>query len=256
MRLMTLLKQETGFRNLVQTIHAAGYGVDSFHSSAEAREALFANSYDLIVVDQYFCNKEQGCYLLERDWRDVVKTPYVIMIATEEQNRIFALENGADDCVSHSVNPRELVARIRAILRRPQVSVQEHYRFEELSLCLQSREVRVNDVLLPLQRRETAILESLIRRKGKVVPRSGLEHDAYGALADCCPNALEVRISRIRRQLGSVRSSLTIEAVRGVGYRLAPRSKTTRTRTQAADPGGYTAHAHRSAIPSLSHATT
>ncbi|WP_158507580.1 response regulator transcription factor [Tanticharoenia sakaeratensis] len=224
MRLMILLKNAAMARDAERALHTSGFMADIFDDMDDAREALASNEYDLILRTRYVGSADGIDWLRQRAAQACHNEgTFVIMVTDNEDDRILALESGADDSVCSNINPRELVARVRAVLRRPRGTIIDLHQYEDLTLCKQSREVRVSGALLPLQRRETDVLEALLRRQGRVVSRSGLEHDVYGAHAAYCPNSLEVRVSRIRRQLMNADSSLTIETVRGVGYRLVSR---------------------------------
>ena len=181
--------------------------------------------YDLVVLERHLGDGDGLAWLRGEGYRKLPGTTFVIVLADKEEERVGALEAGADDSAMRLISMRELVARIRAVLRRPRELVDSRLAFGDLSLCTVDREVRVADRPIAIQRRETAILEALIRRGGKVVPRPLLEQDIYGLQSEFCPNSLEVRISRIRRQLAQIRSTTTIETVRGVGYRLADSDK-------------------------------
>lgn len=224
MRLLILLNDVYRTREIGRALHGAGFVADFFDDIDDANEALAANDYDLILRMAGNDAAAGIAWLRERtEARKGRENAFVIMLTHSEDERIAALDAGADDSVCANTQPRELVARVRAILRRPRGTIAEVHTYEDISLCKRSREVRVWGALLPLQRRETDVLEALLRRQGKVISRAGLEHDVYGAHAAHCPNSLEVRVSRIRRQLINAESGLTIETVRGVGYRLARR---------------------------------
>ncbi len=224
MRLM-IMSPDSGYADgLAKNLQSAGFGADVFTTLDDANEALTASNYSLVLLDStsgdgvYSVWGQARCRCRRHDGDE-----FLVLIANCQDERIAALEAGADDSVTRDVSPRELVARVRTIMRRPRIRSAEQHQFSDLTLCTATREVRVGNLELTLQRRETLILESLMRRRGHVVPRAGLEHDVYGAQAEYCPNSLEVRVSRIRRQLAKARSLVTIESVRGVGYRLAAR---------------------------------
>ncbi|MBO1360432.1 response regulator transcription factor [Acetobacter sacchari] len=223
MRHMVVHQDSNHSRKIVHVLESSGYGVDYFNTLAEAGEALRANHYDLILMGRTQLDGNSIEWVKRQTGRgQVAESSFVIVMAEHSVDRIEALEVGADDSVSPDINARELIARVRALLRRPHECRPQCYEFFGLELCRLTREVRIGGVVISMQRRETAILESLMRRAGRVVPRASLEHDVYGAWGGYCPNSLEVRISRIRRQLLNFKTSLTIQTIRGVGYRLAP----------------------------------
>ena len=225
MRLMVVLRNLALARQTAAQLQAAGFGADAYAGIAEATEALASSHYDLVLLERHLGDGDGLAWLRGQGCRKLAGTTFVIALADQEEERVSALEAGADDSAVRLISMRELVARIRAVLRRPRELVDSLLAFGDLSLCTVGREVRVGDQPVAIQRRETAILEALIRRGGKVVPRPLLEQDIYGLQAEFCPNSLEVRISRIRRHLAQTRSTTTIETVRGVGYRLSNTGK-------------------------------
>jgi len=130
------------------------------------------------------------------------------------------LNAGADDYVVKPFNLMELEARLRAILRRPGPRRGRVYTYGAVAFDTVSREAHVGDVLLDLTRRETALLEELLRSPGRVIPKDSLEDRLY-ALDDAgSANALEAAVSRLRKKLLAAKGKLRIETKRGIGYRL------------------------------------
>ena len=222
MRLM-IMSPDQGFANsLAKHLHHAGFGTDIFIMFEDASYALTQGHYDAVIFDPRVYDGDYKTWWRDRKTiRGAAEDTFLLLITDTPEERIIALESGADDSVTREVTPREVIARIRAVLRRSRVQTNDYHKFSDVTLCPFTREVSVGGLALQLQKRETFILEALMRRRGRVVPRAGLEHDVYGALAEYCPNSLEVRVSRIRRQLAKAGSHVKIEVVRGVGYRLA-----------------------------------
>ncbi len=220
MRLMIVLRDATLAEETAAELQEAGFGTDAFGGIADASEALRGGHYDMVVLESRLHDGDAIGWLRGRGRDKLAGAAFVIVLADREEDRVAALEAGADDSVRCVVGMRELVARIRAVLRRPRTVADSRLTLGDLSLCTIGREASVDGRSLPMQRRETAILEALLRRSGHVVPRPLLEQDIYGLQAEVCPNSLEVRISRIRRQLAEAGSAATIETVRGVGYKV------------------------------------
>lgn len=238
MRLMIVLHNLQLARDTATKLQAAGFGTDAFSELSEASEALRSGHYDLVLLERGLQDGDGLDWLRGEECRRLAGTTFVILLADQEEERVAALEAGADDSAVRLVSMRELVARIRAVLRRPRQALPDTLTYNDLSLCTVERAVRIGDQPLPIQKRETAILEALIRRSGKVVPRPLLEQDIYGMQTEFCPNSLEVRISRIRRCLVAAGSSTVIETVRGVGYRLSEPSPAGPGRTAIRRPHG------------------
>ena len=213
------------FRNLkfakdtAAGLNAAGFGTDAFSTIEDASIAVRCGHYDMVIAERRLGDGDTIAWLRGQGMNKLAGTAFVIVLADKEEERVAALEAGADDSAISLISMRELVARIHAILRRPRMAVESRLTLGDLSLCTVAREASVGGLPMPMQRRQTAILEVLLRRGGHIVPRPLLEQDIYG-LQVVCPNSLEVRISRLRRQLAEAGSIITIETVRGIGYRM------------------------------------
>ena len=203
-------------------LKANGFDFDVLHGVADAAEAVERTGYNAIVLDRTLA---EGCglaWLRERRGAGLTLPVVVVVPGNDVEDRIAALNAGADDCVPQGVNGRELLARLRAVLRRPPALVNPVLTAGNVRLDTVTREVWVGDRPVAVPRRELSLLEHLMRRSGRVVPRPALEGDLYGHLDDVCPNSIEVRISRVRRHMLDARATVTISTVRGVGYMLAP----------------------------------
>lgn len=220
MRLMIVRENARHAEATASHLTAVGFGTDCFNCLSDAGEAIASNPYDLILIESHLADGDTIKWLRGCGGRRLSETTFVIVLADREEERVAAFEAGADDCARPAVSARELVARVRAVLRRPRERVASTIGFGNISLCTISREVSVSNKRVCIQRRETAILEMLLRRASSVVPRAALEHDLYGVNTDYAPNSLEVRISCLRRHLLETGSSAAIETVRGIGYRL------------------------------------
>lgn len=145
----------------------------------------------------------------------------VVVPGDDTKERIAALDVGADDCVPRQVHGRELLARLRAVLRRPPALSSPVLSIGNVRLDVATRKVWVGGQPVAIPRRELSLLEHLMRRYGQVVPRPALEGDLYGHLDDACPNSIGVGISRVRRHMQHAEATVSISTVRGVGYMLA-----------------------------------
>ena len=200
-------------------LQECGYTPDRLDTLGEAKEALSLTPYAGMVLSRRLPDGDGIPWLRQCRVRGVA-VPAVMVTAGTVDDRIQALDAGADDCVQVPVDKRELVARVRAVLRRPQALEPTVLRTGNVALDVQSREVRVGDKPVAMPRRELCLLEHLMRRSGRIVPRGMLEDNLYGHADDWCANSLEVRISRVRRQLASADASAAIHTVRGIGYAL------------------------------------
>lgn len=224
MRLLIVFRDLKLAKHTAVALNAAGFGTDAFSTIEDASIAMWAGHYEMVIVERRLDDGDAVAWLRGQGCNKLAGTTFVIVLADKEEERVAALEAGADDSAISLISMRELVARIRAVLRRPRMAVESRLTLGDLSLCTVAREASVDGRSVRMQRRQTAILEVLLRRSGQVVPRPLLEQDIYGLQA-VCPNSLEVRISRLRRQLAEAGSMATIETVRGIGYRITAPSQ-------------------------------
>jgi DNA-binding response OmpR family regulator len=133
---------------------------------------------------------------------------------------VGGLDTGADDYVTKPFEMDELLARCRALIRRPHDTLAAILTAGDVALDTAERRVKVAGRDVEFGKRETDILEVLLRRPGRVITREDLEGRIYGFSEEVTPNALEVALSRIRKKLADRGSHLIIHTVRGVGYYL------------------------------------
>jgi DNA-binding response OmpR family regulator len=147
--------------------------------------------------------------------------PVIVLTARGElADRVAGLNIGADDYLGKPFAVEELLARLRAVLRRPADMLSETMRLGRLSFDVGNREACVGGEPLDLPRRELLVLEALLRRMGRTVARSSLEEAVYSIDDEIQSNALDTHISRLRRRLSEARAEIEIHAIRGVGYLL------------------------------------
>ena len=197
------------------------YSVDLVETIDEARAAIAIVEYDLILLDLSLPDGDGGEIL--RSLRRAGRATR-IMVATARADvvqRVETLNDGADDYLVKPFSLDELLARIRALLRRPAETKQAVLAAGRLTLDIASLTLRVTGQVTPLPRRELGVLVTLLRNRGRLVPRRKLEDAVYSFDNEVTPNAIEAAVSRLRRRLDSLDAAVTITAMRGVGYILA-----------------------------------
>jgi DNA-binding response OmpR family regulator len=206
---------------LRQVLERAGFAVDSVAGQQAAEDHLAVAEYAAVVLDLGLADGD-GMTLLRSLRRQRAAVPVLILTARDApEDRVAGLDAGADDYLVKPFHMPELVARVRALLRRPSAVLDVALGFADVSLETDSRTVRVCESVLTLSPRETALLEQLLRRGGKVVPRESIEQNLYGFDTPTGPNALEVLVHRLRRRLQDAGARAAIHTIRGVGYLLA-----------------------------------
>ena len=214
MRLL-LVEDDTMIGEAVHDLlRAEDYAVDWARDGAQADAALAAQRYDLVLLDLGLPVRD-GLSVLRamRARRD--RTPVLIATARDGvAERIEGLDAGADDYVLKPYDLDELLARIRALLRRAAGRAEPVYEHRGVSINPATREVLVQGASVVLSAREWAVLEPLIARPGLVLSRQQLEDKLYGWGEEIGSNAVEVFIHSLRKKLGAG----AVLNVRGVGY--------------------------------------
>ena len=202
----------------------AGFAVDTAATVADADAALAVMEYELILLDLGLPDGD-GADILARLRRAGGQA--LVLVATARADlvdRVQTLNAGADDYLVKPFSPDELLARVRALLRRRGAAAAEVLSFANLIFDTQALTLTVSGAPVELPRREQGVLTALLRQPGKVLRREALERAIYSFDdADVTPNAIEAAVSRLRRRLEVAGAEATITAMRGVGYLLGPR---------------------------------
>jgi DNA-binding response OmpR family regulator len=198
----------------------AGFVVDTLRLCAEAREALAITGYDAAVLDLGLPDGD-GLSLLAELRPKPNRIPILVLTARDAVGeRVAGLDAGADDYLVKPFAMEELVARIKALLRRPGGALGIALQAGNIVFDTIGRDVRVGPTSLQLSRRECAILEYLMRRQGRVVPKAVFEEKLYGIDDQLESNAVPVHMHHLRRKLREAAATAEIHTVRGVGYLL------------------------------------
>jgi DNA-binding response OmpR family regulator len=202
-------------------LQRAGFVVDVVRLCADAREALALTAYDAAILDLGLPDGDGMDLLAElRSARNGV--PILVLTARDAiEDRVSGLDAGADDYLIKPFATAELIARTKALLRRPGGALGVTLQAGNVVLDTIGRDVRVGGIPLQLPRRECAILEHLMRRQGRVVPKTVLEEKLYGIDDELESNAVPVHVHHLRRKLQESKATAEIHTVRGVGYLLA-----------------------------------
>lgn len=196
-----------------------GFAVDAVATADEARAALGATTHDALVLDLGLPDADGMSILLDAQSHRFGPIPTLIVTARDAlEDRVKGLNNGADDYIIKPFNLIELEARVRAVLRRPGSRKCTLLQCGSLAFDTSSREATIAGKLIELTRRESDLLDILLRAAGQIVIRDVLEERLYTFDAPVTPNALEATVSRLRKHLAG--AGIRIETRRGIGYRL------------------------------------
>jgi two-component system, OmpR family, phosphate regulon response regulator PhoB len=220
-----LIEDEPDIAEVLQyNLEKEGFAVELAHRGDSGLEALRRQAPDLILLDLMLPGVDglELTRLLKRD-PNTSKLPIVMLTARgEEVDRIVGLELGADDYISKPFSPREVVLRVKAVLRRLQHEEIASDRLEVggVQLDVSGHQLRVRGRETPLTATEFRLLRLLMERGGRVQTRGQLLSDVWGYADDIDSRTVDTHIRRLRRKLGP--EAERIETVIGVGYRLRP----------------------------------
>jgi DNA-binding response OmpR family regulator len=220
MRILLIEDNERLSELVSQVLTADGFAVDIAFNLSEAKELLEMITYDLILLDLSLPDGD-GLELIKNRSNKKTQTPILVVTArTGLDDRINGLNLGADDYLVKPFATEELIARCRALLRRPGAVLGNVLTAGNLSFNSSNREVIVNGKTLNISPREMALLEHLMRHIGQVVTRESLEISLYSMDKEVTPNAIEASVSRLRRWLKNSAVDLNLYTSHGIGYAL------------------------------------
>jgi len=221
MRILVVEDNEELAQLLTQGLHAAGYETDLLTMAAEARTAVTTTRYAALVLDLGLPDGDGLSILREIRQRE---DPIPVLVLTARgglHDRVIGLRSGADDYLVKPFAFEELVARLEALLRRPGQLLGRSLQVANLAFDTESRQAFIDDKPQVLSARETAVLELLMRRKGRVVSKKLVEDHIFGLSGEVASNAVEVYVYRLRKQLSERGAKVQIHTIRGVGYLIA-----------------------------------
>lgn len=205
---------------MVERLERRGFVCDQAGCLEEAGAAMAVVQYDALVLDLGLPDGNGLSWLRGLRAKGDM-TPALILTARGElDDRITGLDAGADDYVVKPAEADEIAARIRALLRRPGPRANPVLVNGALRLDPATRQVSHADKPVELSRRETDLLELLMRHAGKVVRREAIDEALYSFNDPVSPNAIEASVSRLRRRLGDAGAGDMLHTIRGLGYML------------------------------------
>jgi len=221
MRLLIVEDNVELSRLVASGLMAAGFESDIVGSAAEARDAVRNVSYAAMILDLGLPDGD-GLLVLRELRRRMDPLPVLVLTARDGlQDRVNGLRSGADDYLAKPFALEELVARLEAILRRPGQLLGRSLSLANLVYDTESRQIFIGGQPRIISAREASVLEILLRRQGRVVPKKNVEDHIFGLEGDIASNAVEVYVSRLRKQLAEYGARVVIHTIRGVGYLMA-----------------------------------
>lgn len=220
MRLLVVEDEARIVEVLRTALGRTGFAVDSVETVAGARAAFPLFAYDAVILDLGLPDGD-GLVLLAELRRDGSRVPALVVTARDSvEARVKGLNAGADDYLVKPFATTELIARTKALLRRPGQALGTVLKAGNIAFDTVGRDICVGAAVLALPRQELAILEHLMRRLGRVVPKAVLEEKLYGIDEELGSNAIPVHVHHLRRKLAEAEATPEIHTVRGIGYLL------------------------------------
>ena len=217
-----LVEDDPRLSNLVaRGLREQTYAVDVCADGREALVQAFVNQYDAIILDVMLPGKDGFTVLREIRDRNL-RTPVLMLTARDAvADRIAGLDGGADDYLTKPFDFGELLARLRALLRRPEALQSDKLTIADLSIDTLSREVTRSGTPITLTGKEYALLELLARQTGRVVSRADIVAHVWDDNHDSFTNAVEVYVNRLRGKIDCAPFAPLIHTRRGAGYVLS-----------------------------------
>ncbi|GHB19452.1 DNA-binding response regulator [Pseudovibrio japonicus] len=216
MRMLVVEDDRDLNRQLCEALEDAGYVVDKAYDGEEGHFLGDTEPYDAVILDLGLPQMD-GLSVLERWRRDGHATPVLILTARDRwSDKVAGIDAGADDYVAKPFHMEEVLARVRALVRRAAGLASNEISIGEIVLDTKAGKVTKNGMSVKLTSHEFRLLSYLMHHKGRVISRTELVEHLYDQDFDRDSNTIEVFVGRLRKKFGSA----LIETVRGLGYRL------------------------------------
>ena len=209
---------------VAETLKNENFNVCIKTNGEEGEDEALTENYDLILLD-VMLPKKNGFEILKYLRQEKIKTPIIMLTAKSEiDDKLNGLEHGADDYVTKPFSMRELMARVKAVLKRTNnIEDTNCLEFGDLRLDLKNAKIECNCNEIQISGKELELLEQLLLNKNQILSRENLLERIWGYESDAEYNNVEVYITFIRRKLKLIDSKVNIKAVRGIGYKLEER---------------------------------
>lgn len=187
----------------------------------EGEDEALTENYDLVLLD-VMLPKKNGFEILKYLRQEKIKTPVIMLTAKSEiDDKLNGLENGADDYITKPFSMRELMARVKAVLKRSNnIENLDCLEYGDLTLDLKSAKLICGNNEIQISKKELELLEYFLLNKNQIVTRENLFEKIWGYDSDVEYNNVEVYFTFIRRKLKLIGSNVNIKSVRGLGYKL------------------------------------
>ena len=206
---------------VAETLKSENFNVCIKTNGEDGEDEALTENYDLILLDVMLPGKN-GFDILKYLRQEKIKTPVIMLTAKSEiDDKLNGLEHGADDYITKPFAMRELMARIKAVLKRTNnIEDTNSLEYGDIILDLKNAKLKCKDNEIQISGKELELLEQLLLNKKQILSKESLIERIWGYESDAEYNSVEVYITFIRRKLKLIESKVNIKAVRGIGYKL------------------------------------
>lgn len=206
---------------IAETLQKEKFTTNIITNGEEGENEILTNIYDLILLDVMLPEKN-GFEILKKIRKEKINTPVIMLTAKSEiSDKLNGLENGADDYITKPFHMRELIARVKVVLKRKSnIEDTNILKYSDLKLDLSTGKMGNNNIEIAINGKELDLLEILLLNKNQIVSREILANKIWGYNSETEYNNVEVYISFLRKKLKLIKSKVKIKAVRGIGYKL------------------------------------
>lgn len=219
MRILLIEDDKRLCSSLTFQLEKEGYFVDCCHDGESGLCLIEEQAHDIVLLDRMLPGLD-GLSILQKTRQEHIATPIVFITALGElSDRVTGLERGADDYIVKPFAFEELLARIHSVLRRPaRLETADNLCYGDIQFNCQTKKLTGSQTTISLSKRESALLELFLKNPEQTLPRDLILSRVWGPYADIEDGNLDNYIHFLRRRLKTVKSSLVITTIRGVGY--------------------------------------
>jgi DNA-binding response OmpR family regulator len=218
LRLLIIEDNQRLCQAVADSLRSQGFAVDTAASASEGLRAWRAAEFDAVVLDLMLPD-DSGLNALKEMRHQGNATPLLILTALGSvEDRVRGLDCGADDYLVKPFAMQELIARLRALLRRPGGALGRTLTLGSVKLDTSARVASIDEMPLNLTRSELIVLETLLRNQGRVVSKERLAECLYDFEQERTANSVETQVHRLRKKLAAAGADMSLRTLRGLGY--------------------------------------
>lgn len=226
MRVLVIEDEHKIARALKKALEQDHYAVDVSHDGDDGYAMATTEPYDVMIIDRMLPGDYNGIDIVKAVRSQSIQTPILLLTALgKTEDKTTGLDSGADDYLVKPFAIEELLARVRALLRRPTEVSSTVLDAEDLSLDITAKKVKRGNTEIPLTSKEFGLLEYLLRNKNRPLSKNSIMQHVWDYDANILPNTIEVYIKYLRTKIDKPFGKKLIKTVRGFGYKIEDNDK-------------------------------